>query len=199
MQILNVTNLPIYLPADRAQVPFGDPVNGATITLASPGVFALPGYVPTNGDQISFTIPVGGGTLPAAIVAGTRYFVVGAVAATGVFNVAATLGGAAINTATASTGVITAHILSPVLYGTLCPFKSGATVVVENNTAGTLVLQGAPDSGQAAAGTNTYNPPSGPGAYSTIASVPANGRAVATLSADWIRVSTAATLTLVQN
>lgn len=197
MQILNVTNLPIYLPADKAAIPFGDPINDAAVTLASPGVWTVPGYVPTNGDAISFSIPVGGGTLPVAITVGTVYYVVGSSA--GTFNVSATKGGSAINTATASTGVITAHLLSGEFYGVTLPFKPSNTVVVENNTTGSLTLQSAPDSGQAAAGTNTYNAPAGPGSFSTLAVVPANSRVLVNLNNDWIRVSTAATLTLVQN
>jgi hypothetical protein len=199
MKVLQVTNLPIYLPADKAAVPFGDPLNDFSITLASPGVASLPGYVPVNGDALSLSIPVGGGTLPVALTVGTTYYVVGAVAATGAFNLSATKGGAAINTATASTGVITAHLLSGEFYGVALPFKPGYTVVVENNTGGSLVLQGAPDTGQAAAGTNTYNPPAGPGTFVTLATVAAGGAAEVVLSFDWIRVSTAATLILQQN
>lgn len=198
MQIYNVTNNPVYLPADRTDPPFGEPINNAAITLASPGVATVQGYQPTNGDAVYFTLPVGGaGVLPAAIVAGTTYYVVGASGAT--FNLSATKGGAAINTAQAASGTITTHILGQVVYGTVCPFKPGATVLVENNTGGSLTLQGAADAAQGAAGTNTYNPPSIPGSYSTIVVVPANGRALAQLNFDWIRVSTAATLTLVQN
>ncbi len=56
MQILNVTNLPIYLPYDKAPVPFGDPIEGITCTSAAPGVITAPGYVPTLNDavQLSF-------------------------------------------------------------------------------------------------------------------------------------------------
>lgn len=194
MQVLSVTNLPIYLPYDKAPVPFGDPISDAAITLASPGVVTVPGYVPTNNDAIAFSIPVGGGTLPAAIVAGTVYFVVSAVPATGAFSVAATKGGAAINTATASTGIITAHLLSNEVDGVFCPFKTGATVVVMNLTGGSLTLQGAPD-----LNLTQYGNPQGPGVYVTLAVVPATSAALAQLSQDWIRVSTAATLVLLQN
>lgn len=194
MQVLSVTNLPIYLPYDTAPVPFGDPFSDATITLASPGVVSVPGYVPVNNQAIVFSIPVGGGTLPAAIVAGTVYFIVGAVPATGAFNVAATKGGAAINTATASTGIVTAHLVSAEIDGPVCPFKTGATVVVMNLTGGSLTLQGAPD-----LNVTQYGNPQGPGAFVTLAVVPATSAALAQLSQDWIRVSTAATLVLLQN
>jgi hypothetical protein len=194
MQLLNVSNLPIYLPNDTAPVPFGDPFSDAAITLASPGVFTVPGYVPTNGDAIAFSV-YSTGVLPVAIVAGTKYFVVGAVPATGAFNVAATKGGAAINTATASTAPVTAHLLSAEVDGVVLPFKSGNTVLVENNTGGALVLQGAPDVNA----TGAYGNPGGPGSFVTLATVAANSRALVVLSQDWIRVSTAATLSLVQN
>jgi hypothetical protein len=194
MQVLNVTLLPIYLPYDVAPVPFGDPFSDATITLASPGVVSVPGYVPVNGQAIVFSIPVGGGTLPAAIVAGTTYFIVGAVPATGAFNVSATKGGAAINTATASTGIVTAHLVSAEVDGVVLPFKTGNTVVVMNLTGGSLTLQGAPD-----LNTTQYGNPQGPGAFVTLAVVPATSAALAQLSQDWIRVSTAATLVLLQN
>lgn len=195
LQAINVTNLPIYLPADKAAIPFGDPLSDAAITLASPGVVTVPGYVPVNGDQISFSIPVGGGTLPVAIVAGTTYFVVNASAAAGTFNVSATKGGAGINTATASTGVVTAHLLSGEVYGLVLPFKPGNTVVVENNTGGSLVLQGASDTNGA-----NYGNPQGPGTWNTIATVPANSvLGNVQLGYDWIRVSTAGTLSLQQS
>jgi hypothetical protein len=199
MKVLQVTNLPIYLPADKAAIPFGDPLNDAAFTLASPSVVTVPGYVPANGDAISFSVPVGGGTLPAAITAGTVYYVVGATPAAGTFNVSATKGGAGINAAQASTGVVTAHLLSGEFYGVTLPFKPGNTVVVENNTGGALTLQGAPDSGQAAAGTNTYNPPAGPGTFVNLVTVAAGGAAEVVLAYDWLRVSTAATLILQQN
>lgn len=195
MQILNVTNLPIYLPYDKAPVPFGDPLSDAAITLASPGVFSVPGYVPTNADQIVFTVS-GAGVLPAAITAGVVYFVVGAVPATGAFNVSATKGGAAINTAQASTAPVTAHLVSNETDGVYLPFKTGYTVVVLNLSGGSLTLQGAPDSNAAV---GAYGNPGGPGAFVTLAVVAAGSAALAQLSQDWIRVSTAATLVLMQN
>jgi len=200
MQVLNVTNLPIYLPADTAPVPFGDPLSDATITLASPGVVTVPGYNnPTVGDAIAFSIPVGGGTLPVAITVGTVYYVQAIVsAALGTFNIAATKGGAAINTATASTGVITAHLISAEKYGVTLPFKPSNSVVVQNLTGGSLVLQGAPDVN--VNGTwGSFGNPGGPGTFVTLATVAAGTSQVVALTQDWIRVSTAATLQLLQN
>lgn len=202
MRTLTVSNLAIYLPADIAQVPFGDPLSDVAITLASPGVVSAVGYNnPANGDAISFTLPVGGaGVLPAAITAGQVYYVVGA-NANGTFNVSATKGGAAINTAQAASGIVTAHLISQQQYGTRTPFKPGATVVVLNTTGGSLVLQGASDSnsGFSSAGVPNYGNPQGPGAFSTLATVPAGAAQEVVLNADWIRVSTAANLILLQN
>lgn len=203
MQLLAVTALPIYLPADKAPVPFGDPLSDATITLASPGVFTVPGYAPTVGDAISFSIPVpippaAAGTLPVAVTVGTVYYVQALSGAAGGFNISATKGGAAINTATASTGVITAHLLSGETYGVTLPFKPGNTVLVENNSGGTLVLQGAPDVN--VNGTwGSYGNPGGPGTFVTLATLVAGQQALVNLSQDWIRLSSAGTLWLIQN
>jgi hypothetical protein len=196
MQLLSVSNLPIYLPADKAPSPFGDPLStGVTITSASPGVITVPGYdAPANGDAISFSIPVGGGTLPAAITVGAVYYVVGASGAT--FNISATKGGAAINTATASTGIITAHLLSGEFYGVTLPFKPSNTVLLQG--AAGLVLQGAPDVNEN--GTfGSFGNPGGPGTFVTLATIPTSGSILVNLTQDWIRVSTAATVTLIQN
>lgn len=194
MQVLNVTNLPIYLPNDKAPVPFGDPFSDASFTLASPSVVSVPGYVPTNGDAIAFTVS-GTGVLPAAITAAVVYYVVGAVPATGAFNVSATKGGAAINAAQASTAPVTAHLVSGETDGVPLPFKPGYTVVVLNLSGGSLTLQGAPDLNAA----GPFGNPGGPGSFVTIAVVGAGAAALAQLNADWIRVSTAATLVLLQN
>ena len=189
MQLLNVTNLPIYLPYDKAPVPFGDPFDDASCTLASPGVFTVPGYAPTNGDAIAFSVDTGG-SLPVALTVGQKYFVVGASGAT--FNVSATSGGSAINTASAGT-LLTAHLLSNETDGVTYPFKTGATVVVLNLSGGTLVLQGAADTG------TVFGDVKGPGSYSTLISLTAGTAGLASLSNDWIRVSTAGTLVLLQN
>lgn len=198
MRILNVSNLPIYLPGDRAQVPFGDPIGGVTITLASPGVVTVPGYVPTNGDAVQFVLPaVTPGTLPVAIVAATTYYVVGATPAAGTFNVSATKGGAPINTATASTGQVYAVLKSGQNYGPTIPFKPGYSVIVKG-TAG-LILQGANDVNYVNGTYSPQLPPGGPGAWNTIATIPASGAIETVLNYDWIRVSTAASLYLEQN
>lgn len=227
MQVLNVTNLPIYLPYDKAPVPFGDPIEGVTCTSASPGVFTAPGYAPTNGDLVALSYTAGG-ALPGGIAGtsgglatigqypgytgnpygdGTNYigkpvglaanafYVVSASGNT--FSLSATKGGAAINTSSTGSNLVL-HLLSGQLDGVTLPFKPGNSVVVENNSGGTLVLQGAMDAGQAAPGQG-YNPPTGPGTWNTIVSLTTGQQANAQLNYDWIRVSTSGTLTLQQN
>lgn len=200
MRILSVSNLPIYLPGDHAQVPFGDPIGGFAITLASPGVATVPGYVPANGDAIQLAIPaVGGGTIPAALAVATTYYVVGATPSAGTFNLAATKGGSAINTASASTGQVYAILKSGENYGTTTPFKPGYSVIVRGTPA--LVLQGANDVNYASGYGNgaAQLPPGGPSSWNTIATIPASGAIEAVLNYDWIRVSTSASVTLEQN
>lgn len=195
MQLLNVTNLPIALFLDKAPIPFGDPIEGVVATIASPGVINVPGYdAPAVGDSLAFTF-LAGGSMPAPLVAGTPYYVVTIVsAALGTFNVSATKGGSAINTTSAGASVV-AHLLSGQVDGVTLPFKTSNTVLVENNSGGALTLQS----------TNDLNggvgPSQGPNtaAWATLVAVPAGGQVLAQLNNDWIRVSTAATLALIQN
>jgi len=192
MQVLSLTNLPVYLPYDFAEIPFGDPLDDATATLASPAVWTVPGYQPTLNDAIVLSVDTGG-SLDAAFTPGVRYYVVNPTAATGTFNLSATKGGAGINSTATSQG-ITAHLVSAEKDGVTCPFKTGGSVVVMNLTGGSLVLQSAPD-----LNTTTFGDPKGPGAFVTIATVAAGAAALVVLNNDWIRVSTAATLVLLQN
>lgn len=193
MQLLNVTNLPIYLPGDVAHVPFGDPLGGATATSAAPGVFTVPGYdAPAAGDQVSFTFTLPGGSIPTGINPAQVYFVVSPSGAT--FSVSATKGGSAITTTTTGANLI-AHLLSGQVDGVTLPFKPNNTVLVENNTGASLTLQTTNDLNTAGGyplGPNSAN-------WATLATVPATGQVLAVLNNDWIRVSTAATLALIQN
>ena len=66
MQVLLVTGaatistaLAIYLPYDKAPVPFGDPL-ACTYTSAAIAVFTVPGYKPTNRDAVSLSVAGGG-------------------------------------------------------------------------------------------------------------------------------------------
>jgi microcystin-dependent protein len=74
-----------------------------TITIATPGVVTWAGHPLQNGDPVRFSTT---GALPTGIVANTTYYVVNA--ATGTFQVAATRGGAAINTSGSQSGAHTA-------------------------------------------------------------------------------------------
>lgn len=195
MQLLAVTNLPINLALDRAPVPFGDPIEGATATAAAPGVFTVPGYdAPAVGDALSFTF-LAGGSMPAPLVAGAQIYVQAIVsAALGTFNVSLTKGGAAVTTTTTGS-LLVAHLLSGETDGVVLPFKPNNTVLVENNSGGTLVLQTTNDANLG------VGPSQGPASanWATLVSLTAGGQALATINNDWIRVSTSGTLYLQQN
>lgn len=190
MQLLNVTNLPIYLPYDQSHVPFGDPFEGVTATSAAPGVITIPGYDnPVAGDQVALTYTTGG-SMPTGLTYGQAYFVVSPSGDT--VELSATKGGSAITTSSTGSNLV-AHLLSGEVDGVTLPFKTGNTVVVENNSGGTLILQGAND---ANAG---VGPPQGPGSWSTILSLATGAQGIAQLGYDWIRVNTTGTLALMQN
>jgi microcystin-dependent protein len=74
-----------------------------TITIATPGVVTWTGNKLQNNDPIEFSTT---GALPTGLAINTTYYVVGLVGST--FNVAATPGGAAINTTGVQSGVHTA-------------------------------------------------------------------------------------------
>jgi hypothetical protein len=205
MQVLNVTNLPIYLPYDKAPLPFGDVFDDGSATNASPAVFTAVGYVPTVGDAVGLSVDTGG-ALDAAFTVGTRYFVQSS-PGNNTFTLSATKGGAAINSTSVSS-LLAVHLLSNQVDGTTTPFKSGAVAVVLNLSGGSLTLQSAPDTNSFSPGWGQYGRPQGPGAWSTVkfangaaggGVVPAGSAALVQLDNDWIRVSTAATLVLQQN
>lgn len=196
MQLLNVGQLPIYLPYDYAHVPFGDPIEGVTATVAAPGIITVPGYDnPVAGDQIAFTY-LSGGSLPAPLTtigstgAVTVYYVVAPISGD-TFAVSATKGGSAITTTSAGSLVV-AHLLSGQVDGVTLPFKPGNTVVVENNSGSTLILQGANDAN------NGVGPPQGPGSFSTILSLATGAQGMCQLGYDWIKCNSG-TLSLMQN
>jgi len=190
MQIFNITNLPVFLPLDKAPAPFGDPFDDCSGTNASPAVFTAAGYKPTNGDAVVLSVAFGG-SLDANFTVGFKYYVVGASGSS--FSLSATSGGTAINAAAAASTGIVLHLVSREVDGVTIPFKPGYTVVVLNLSAGPLTLQGASDMGV------KYGDVQGPGSFSTIVTVPAGSAALATLSYDWIQVSTSGTLVLMQN
>jgi hypothetical protein len=73
-----------------------------TITIASPGVVTWTAHGFSNGNAIVLTTT---GALPTGLTAGTTYYVVSAAANT--FSLAATVGGAAINTSGSQSGTHT--------------------------------------------------------------------------------------------
>lgn len=72
-----------------------------TVTIASPAVFTLTAHGFFAGEGIAFATD---GALPTGLVAGTVYYVISAGLAANTFEVAATVGGAAINTSGSQSG-----------------------------------------------------------------------------------------------
>lgn len=87
------------------ETPAAEPDKTATvtITIATPGVVSWAAHTLQDGDQVILTTT---GALPIGLTAGTSYYVVNA--APGTFQLAATPGGAAINTTGTQSGVHTA-------------------------------------------------------------------------------------------
>ena len=77
--------------------------SAVTISNASPAVVTWTSHGLANGTTLALSTT---GTLPTGLAIGTTYYVVGA--ATNTFNLAATLGGTAINTSSAGSGTHTA-------------------------------------------------------------------------------------------
>lgn len=200
MQILNVPSgtpgLPIYLPADTAVVPFGDPLSDVTITSSTTAVVNAPGYNnPKVNDLVSFSVAAGG-TLAAGLTAGTLYYVNAIVStAAATFSISTTKGGSAVATTTTGSGVQTLHLLNMQKYGTTSPFKSGATALALNMSAAAATLQGAPDTNTSGQSGN----PTGPGSMSVIATVASGTGAMVQLNYDWIQSTGSGTLILLQN
>jgi hypothetical protein len=219
----------IYLPYDKAPVPFGDPL-AATVTSAGSGsgaaggVFTVPGYLPANGDAVSLSVAGTTGFLSSlsAITSQAQpnvtYYVSSASGSTfsistqkasaatppGVIAVTSTLG--------QNGGQLFVHLLSNQADGPLCPFKSGATVLAMNMPTSAftttnqlaITLFGAPDVSSVLA-TGTYGAPLGPNGSATtgwavIATIGAGQPKLIQLSNDWIVASGSTnTLVLIQN
>jgi hypothetical protein len=86
---------------------FGTTGAGTTVTIsnASPAVVGWTSHGFSAGQPVQFG--GGGATLTAPIVAGQTYYVISAGLVTNAFEISATVGGAAINTTTASAGTLT--------------------------------------------------------------------------------------------
>jgi hypothetical protein len=226
MQLLITTatligSQPIYLPYDKAPVPFGDPL-AATVTSAGPAIFTVPGYVPTVQDAVSVTIEgatnasgllsTGAYLTTQAALAGfiqlaTTYYVSG-VSATNTFTLgtqkATATSLASLSTLGWTTGVFpVVHLLSQQVDGTVLPFKPNNTVVAWN--AGNAALVGTTAYGSitlfgAADLTTVYGNPIGPGAYTVIATIGYGTPKLIQLNNDWIVASgSTSTLVLLQN
>lgn len=196
LNLLAVTNAPVYLAGDNAASPFGE-VLPTTATAAAPAVFTTPGYNATLNDAIVLgpDTEAGTGAIPTGFTAGVTYFVVSPSGDT--YSLSLTKGGSGV-TASVAGGTFSAHISDADVgvQDIALPFKSGNTVLVFNFSGGSLVLQGAMDTN-----TNGQAEPGGPGSFTTILTLSGTGSGCigsAQLNADWIRVSTAATLYLVQ-
>jgi len=211
---------PIYLPYDKAPVPFGDPLAG-TLTAATPTVVTVPGYVPTNGDAVSISVAGTSGFLSSlsglstiSFQLNTTYYVSSASADTFTLStVKATAASPAFVYASITSlgqfgGQVFVHLLSNQVDGTLCPFKTGASVVAMNGGAvsgtGTetlpITILGAPDLNTVLT-TGTYGAPLGPNALGTtgwnvIGTIGFGTPKLVTLNYDWI-VATGSTGTLI--
>lgn len=222
MQVLLTTGTvlgtqPIYMPNDKAPVPFGDPL-AASLTFATPSIITVPGYAPSVNDAVSITIQGPAGILTTqAGAAGTlqlstTYYVSGVSAANaftlGTQNGTATslaswstMGFSIATPANATQPIV--HLLSNQPYGTLLPFKPGNTVLAMNGGAGQvstgsyaapITLLGAPDK------TTVFGNPLGPTAYSVIATIGFGAPKLVQLNYDWIVASNStSTLILLQN
>lgn len=81
-----------------------------TITIATPGVVTRAAHGLIAGDSVQFTTT---GALPTGLIAGTDYFVIAAGLTAGAFQLSLTVGGAAINTTGAQSGVHTLYRTTP--------------------------------------------------------------------------------------
>lgn len=98
-----------------------------TITIASPGVFTLNNHGAPAGTPVVLSTT---GALPTGLTAGTTYYVVSPAANT--FQLAATVGGAAINTSGSQSGTHTATFTGSTIAAgnTITGVTSGATATV---------------------------------------------------------------------
>jgi hypothetical protein len=221
MQVLITTGTsagtqPIYLPYDKAPVPFGDPL-AASLTAATPSIITVPGYIPSVNDAVSITVEGPNAILTTQVGAagtlqiGTTYYVSG-VSAANAFTLGTQKGtatsvaswttlGFSITTPAVAAQPI-AHLLSNQPDGSIIPFKPGNTVLamnagaVSNTGTSTLAvtLFGASDL------TTVYGNPIGPGAYSVIATIGFGTPKLVNLNYDWIVASgSTSTLVLLQN
>ena len=229
MQALIVTGTtagtqPIYLPYDKAPVPFGDPL-AATLTAATPTVVTVPGYFPSNGDAVALSVAGTSGFLSSlsglttiAAQLNTTYYVSTASGQT--FSLSTQKASAAtpagvlsmVTTLAQLGGQVFVHLLSNQPDGTTLPFKPGNTVLAMNGGAiagtgtltGSITLLGAPDLNSVLA-TGSYGAPLGPNAsgttgWSVLGTIGFGTPKLIQLSTDWIvATGSTATVILLQN
>jgi hypothetical protein len=227
MQVLITTGTlagtqPIYLPYDKAPVPFGDPL-AATLTAATPTVVTVPGYLPSNGDAVALSVAGTSGFLSSlsglttiSAQLNTTYYVSSASGDTFTLSTqkasAATPAGvlSMVTTLGQFGGQPFVHLLSNQVDGTTLPFKPNNTVLAMNGGYagaiatgsagyGAITLMGAPDLNTTLS-TGTYGAPLGPSTFSVIATIGFGAPKLVTLSNDWIVASgSTSTLILIQN
>ena len=196
MQILNMlANLWVYTVTDVAPIPFGDPFQGSATSSTAAVVFTVVGYQSTSGDAVTLSVEAGG-FLDTAFTVGKIYYVVSP--STDTFELSATKGGSAIAAvSTTASSLVSVHLVSNQVDGTVIPFKPGNTVVALNLSTYSVSLYGAPDASAPTPGNYTY--PTGPGTAAVITTVSAGSAALVQLNYDWIKCSSTAGCILLQN
>ena len=196
MQILNMlANQWVYTVTDVAPIPFGDPFQGSATSATAAAVFTVVGYQSTSGDSVTLSQEAGG-FLDTAFTVGKIYYVVSP--STDTFELSATKGGSAIAAVSSTaSSLVSVHLVSNQVDGTVIPFKPGNSCVLLNLSTYSVVLAGAPDASAPTPGNYTY--PTGPGTAVTIATVAAGAAALVQLNYDWIKCSSTAGCILLQN
>jgi|SRR5882757_478523 len=220
MQILNLTGTaagtqPVYLPYDKAPVPFGDPISGVTMTAATPSVITVPGYSPSQNDVVTLSVSSGAllGTLTSLTISANQTYYATSLSATvpNAFSLSTQANGTPLNAFTTglqagTSSLITMHLLSNQVDGTVMPFKTGNQTLAINlgyytssGAPASITLFGAADKSSTLS-TGTYGNPIGPNTYSVIATIAPYTAKLVTLSNDWVVASAStASLVLIQN
>ena len=196
MQLLNmIANQWVYTVYDTAPIPFGDPFQGSATSSTAAAVFTVVGYQSTSGDAVTLSVEAGG-FLDTAFTVGKIYYVVSP--STDTFELSATKGGSAIAAAsTTASSLVSVHLVSNQVDGTVIPFKPGNSCVLLNLSTYSVSLYGAPDASAPTPGNYTY--PTGPGTAVSMATVAAGAAALVQLNYDWIKCSSTAGCILLQN
>jgi hypothetical protein len=196
MQLLNmIANQWVYTVYDTAPIPFGDPFQGSATSSTAAAVFTVVGYQSTSGDAVTLSVEAGG-FLDTAFTVGKIYYVVSP--STDTFELSATKGGSAVAAVSSTaSSLVSVHLVSNQVDGTVIPFKPGNTVVALNLSTYSVSLYGAPDASAPTPGNYTY--PTGPGTAAVITTVSAGSAALVQLNYDWIKCSSTAGCILLQN